>query len=59
MDAERDERASEPPAEEQPEHDPGEGEPEPEPGEDPGPFGNPASDEEAQSHGQQQDPERG
>ena len=53
-DAERDERATEPPATGQPEQDPGEGDPEPDPGDSPGPMGNPASDEEALSHGQQE-----
>jgi hypothetical protein len=40
-----DERGARPPAEQ--------ADPEPEPGEDPGPMGNPASDEEGLSHQQQ------
>ena len=53
-DAERDERATESPASGEPDRDPGEGEPEPDPGDSPGPLGNPASDEEALSHRQQE-----
>lgn len=49
-DAERDERAAQPPADG--DRDPGKGEPDP--GGSPGPMGNPASDEEALSHRQQE-----
>ena len=55
VDARSDERATEPPGTEPPDQDPGEGEPEPDPGDSPGPMGNPASDEEALSHRQQED----